>query len=70
MKTKMFFVAAMVAVVSLSSCKKEYTCECTADDSNFAVSDTKEMKKKDAEEWCDEADEDGEGIPGFKCELK
>lgn len=66
----MFFVAAAVAVISLSSCKKDYTCECTADDDFYNVSYTEEMKKKDAEEWCDSWDSQGNGISGWQCSLK
>lgn len=66
----MFFVAAAVAVISLSSCKKDYTCSCTANNDMNDISYTEEMKKKDAEEWCDSWDTSGQGIEGWKCELK
>lgn len=62
MKTKMFFVAAAVAMISLSSCKKDYVCECEY--SMGGVTATQEytfndVKKDDAETSCDNAAQSG-----------
>jgi hypothetical protein len=50
---KMFFISA-VLVVSLTSCKKDYTCVCSASILGTTVSVTSEAKssKKGAENWC------------------
>ncbi len=47
---KVLFVGAL-ALVSLASCKKEYTCECT--DANGNVT-TETNKGKDAKDACDD----------------
>ncbi len=65
MKIKMFFVAAAVAVISLSSCKKDYTCECDYEIQGETVTGTAEftdVKKKDAEEGCDSFESDLNGM--------
>lgn len=48
----MFFVAAAVAVISLSSCKKEYECLCSTA-GNAPVVET--HKGKDAADACSDA---------------
>jgi hypothetical protein len=68
MKTKMFFVAAAVAVISLSSCKKDYECKCEFDQAGITGSATtsiNDAKKKDAEDACDELDAES----GYTCTL-
>lgn len=55
------------AMVSFTSCKKDYTCDCdiTQKSTGYGesttvtseTSATQNLKKKDAEEWCDELDE-------------
>lgn len=67
MKTKMFFVAAAVAMISLSSCKKDYVCECEYDMGGTTASTTytfNDVKKDDAEASCDNA-----GQSGWDCTL-
>lgn len=64
---KLLFVFAIAAVGSLASCKKEYTCTCTAD--GVSVSEEFEkMKKSEAEDKCDEGDTEVAGIT-VECEL-
>lgn len=77
------------AAISFTSCKKDYTCDCTITTTttdfdgtvstvNQDFSDTRELKKKDAEEWCDAYDstESTVGFGGFStsisysCDLK
>ena len=53
MKTKLLFVAAVLAVVSFSSCKKEYECVCTTGLVGTPVTET--HKGKDAKGACDDA---------------
>lgn len=68
---KVFFAAAFIAGTALmTSCKKDYTCECTADDDFWNVSYTQNMKKKDAQDWCDTWDTNSGGVDGWSCELK
>lgn len=60
----MYVLAVAVAMIAMTSCKRDYTCEC--DLGAFGTySDTKEFSKKsDAEDWC--YADDGEQF----CELK
>ena len=53
MKSKLFLFAAILAVVSFSSCKKEYECECTTGLTGTTVTET--HKGKDAQDACDDA---------------
>ena len=50
---KVLFLATAVVVLSLSSCKKEYDCECTVDGYTTTVSSGVKMTKKNAETWCE-----------------
>jgi hypothetical protein len=57
MKTKLFFAAAAVAVLSLSSCKKDYTCDCDVTVLGMtqeATTDILDSSKDDAETACDD----------------
>jgi hypothetical protein len=67
MKKVLSFVAVIATVASLSSCSKDYTCECTI--LGFTSSETQNMKKKDAKEWCDEANTNAE-VWGGSCSLQ
>lgn len=63
----MIFAAAF-AVIGLTSCKKDWTCECTYSDPTGDIVTTLEIndaKKKDAEAACDAL-----GLLGASCELK
>lgn len=57
MKIKFVFALAAVAVLSLASCKKDYTCDCVTKMEGFADQEAsypiKDAKKKDAEDACD-----------------
>ena len=67
MKTKMFFAAAAVAMISLASCKKDYECECTYEQggaTGSAIYTYNDVKKDDAEASCDNA-----GQSGWDCTL-
>lgn len=50
---KVLFVGAL-ALVSLASCKKDYTCSCSGTDlpENFKKFEYSKMKKDDAEAAC------------------
>jgi hypothetical protein len=73
MKTKLFFATAAVALISLSSCKKDYVCECEVETSGIstpidvAINDS---KKSDAEDACDSAETTyGSGASTASCTL-
>lgn len=52
----MFFVAAAVAMISLSSCKKDYECNCTVDGMTIPTISINDAKKDDAQTTCDQAE--------------
>ena len=83
---KVFTIAAIALVaMTFASCEKSYTCECTITttgtdpitgmsiNSSQVVSETKDAKKKDAEDWCAEGNA-SQSIGGYTtttaCELK
>jgi peptidoglycan hydrolase CwlO-like protein len=62
MKKKVFFVAAAIAVLSLSSCKKDYVCDCevsalgiTVPGSSVNINDARE---NDAQQECDDLEDE------------
>lgn len=53
-----------------TSCKKDYTCECTFSGSaSGSISETQKMSKKDAKAWCEESSSSANGIT-VTCALK
>ena len=66
---KKVLLAAVILGGSLSfmSCKKDYTCECEI--LGVKAEETQKLKKKDAEEWCDESNT-AAAILGGSCSLK
>jgi len=62
---KVFFISA-IALASLTSCKKDYTCVCSTNVFGTAVSVTTEAKssKKGAEEWCKSMQNPSETVDG------
>ncbi len=73
---KLFTIAALVfAVSAMTSCKKEYTCECKATGAGITStsSDTIKDTKKNAKEACDKGDATSSvaGITStVECEIK
>lgn len=88
---KKFILPALLigASISFTSCKKDYTCDCTItttqtydgelmSSSNDEYSATRNLKKKDAEEWCDGLDETSTTVSSggfvsnteYSCDLK
>lgn len=70
MKKVLFIVG--IAVVSLSSCVKDYTCKCTATDASGAQSSSSSTlngKKNDVTAACDEGDASVAGIT-VDCEIQ
>lgn len=60
----MFFVVATVALVSLSSCKKEFECECYTAGSGTTVTET--HKGKDHQDACQDA---SKPLQGKACSV-
>lgn len=67
MKKVLSLAAAGLMIAGLSSCKKEYTCECTATVFGITSSASTTIKdtKKNAEEACDAGDS-----AVTSCEIK
>ena len=62
-------VVGMFGVLSLGSCKKDYTCECTQTGSTVVNKiEIKDQKKKDAEKSCEAVNSTSYGI--WTCKLK
>jgi hypothetical protein len=72
MKRFLSIAAVAVALVSLSSCKKDYTCTCTFSGAGAglpnAVLQINDAKKADAKETCDNAETTYASINGV-CTL-
>lgn len=70
---KLIITAAILGVATLfTSCKKDYTCECTMDAGGASTSLTYEMKdvsKKDAKDACKNHETGMAGVT-LKCDLK
>ncbi len=74
---KKIMLVAAVAALSLSSCKKEYTCECTVTTymngtatTSTASGTTEKMKKSEAEDKCNKSDSmTGDTTNGIKSEC-
>jgi hypothetical protein len=69
-KFAFFFGVAFIASIALSSCKKDYTCECKYDLLGQQMTysfEIKDAKKKDAEAACDYT---VAGVASVNCELK
>lgn len=67
---KKLFVLGALGVFALSSCKKDYTCECTTTGFTQAF-EYKGVKKKDANETCDAQEATYKALyPNIVCNLK
>lgn len=71
---KKFLFSSVLLLVSLS-CRKSYTCECSADDPVHNVNFTSTMTRSAAEDWCREWDNDitttnEEEKAGWRCVLR
>lgn len=65
---------AAVAALSMASCKKVYTCECTANTGVSTVDkysyETGKVKKADAEDACNKSNDGYKLLTDGKCALK
>lgn len=70
MKGLIIFLGFIVLV----SCRKEYTCECTADDEEYNWKGTQTMTRSAAEDWCTSQDNmylfEEDPVEGWSCRLK
>jgi hypothetical protein len=69
---KMILGVAALSLLTLASCKKDYTCECTTSVTGFddiSVSTTINETKKNAEEAC-EAGAATTSFSSVTCEIK
>jgi hypothetical protein len=70
---KLLFLSAVVVAIGLTSCKKEYTCECVSTETVSGATTTSSVTIKGKK---DEAKEDCEGGSGESsnanvvCEIK
>ena len=64
---KITLLSAVIVAFSLTSCKKNWNCECTdsAGTDTFIVRSAK-MKKSEAKTWC----ESGNSESDYECKLK
>jgi hypothetical protein len=76
---KILYISAILSSLTLVSCKKNYTCECSTDALGIPVSIKSEAKssKKGAEEWCKSQQNstttvDGQSEPNLplSCSIK
>lgn len=71
---KKIVMIAAVAALSMASCKKVYTCECTANTGVSTVDtysyETGKVKKADAEKSCDAMNSTYSLYKDGKCSLK
>jgi hypothetical protein len=80
MKRTLLIAAVAGLAMTMSSCKKEYTCECTVttysqgqSTTTTATSTSGKMKKADADTWCNNGDSStGDNQNGIKsdCNIK
>jgi hypothetical protein len=64
---KITLLAAVIAAFTFASCKKDYTCECTATSGGVSVSASTTIKdtKKKAKDACT-----AKNTTGVTCEIK
>lgn len=65
---KLVLAIAALGLISLTSCKKEYTCSCSILGTTTEAKSGK-VKKADAKTWCETADTQAK-IVGGSCSLK
>ncbi|MBW7867072.1 MAG: hypothetical protein H3C31_01970 [Brumimicrobium sp.] len=68
---KVFYVAAILGVASLTSCVKTWDCKCTSTNAYVTASNKVTAKKKDAKAACDSWQTTYKQYdPNATCELK
>ena len=79
MKVKFLFIGALVSMMALASCKKDYVCDCTLsgpDAENVEIDEDAEpakiedVSKSDAEDFCNgEADKANDAYKEFDLDM-
>lgn len=72
MKKIVSIIGVVALVATLSSCKKNWTCECCATcggTTSCATATSGKMKKKDAENWCNQGSYSSSSC-STTCKLK
>lgn len=71
MMKKLVLFMAIAFTVSLTACKKDYTCTCTFGSGGSSDAEYKSVKKKDAEEACSETETELKKVDSAgSCKLK
>lgn len=68
MKKVSLFLSAVALVATISSCSKEYTCECSGTGITSSTTTAEFKKKADAEAWCNKSYSSGGAT--ITCKLK
>jgi hypothetical protein len=68
-KVLLFSAAVLVAASTFTSCKKDYTCDCSGGTLTASSTPIKDAKKKDAQDACDALNVIA-AIGGGTCTLK
>ena len=66
---KLVLAVAALGLISLTSCKKDYTCACSGGTGTAITYPLNKMKKKDAQTACDTWN-NGFKVLGGSCSLK
>jgi len=70
MKKLLTILALSIFVLAFTSCKKDFTCECTVDGDTQNV-EYKSVKKSDAKKSCEEVETTWKGLGAeASCNLK
>lgn len=70
MPMKKYLAIAVLGSITLASCKKDYTCACTANNQTYNFAYTIKTKRGNARETCQEyAKEYAATHAGGRCEL-
>ena len=59
-------IIALFGALTMTSCKKVYTCACTYNGVTTEVSSGTKLSKKDAKTWCTAYT----SVAGYSCSLK
>lgn len=69
MMKNLFIGLGVLAMIAATSCKKDYTCECTFDGGVTSAATYEKVSKSDAEDKCSASNTAAILVDG-KCELK
>jgi predicted small secreted protein len=64
---KLLVLAVVAGAFTMTSCKKNYTCVCTANGTSSEVTTPTKVSKATAKTWCEAYNTTGSGV---SCKLK